>query len=251
MRRAFARGRDAHGRSSYELVAQHVAPGQRVLELGCGDGYLLTLAQEHGARGLGLELARAEAGFAQQRGAKVVVADAAKLPLAAASVEVVLSHFALSVMAALDAVCDEVDRVLVPGGRLVAMLGGGPALGEQPHGFDVLLSLLDERLRGRARAALGDRRAADPERFCGLWQARGYRVRWQRCELDFGGSVGQVWASLGACYDVARLTPHEARSLAAAFSRECARRFGARVPATMVAFLAQADKPAAQKPAAS
>lgn len=244
MRRAFARGRDASDRSSYELLAQHVAPGQRVLELGCGDGHLLTLAQQRGARVLGVDLARAELVRARQDGGAVVVADAAKLPLAAATVDVVLSHLAISVMAALEAVCDEVDRVLMPGGRLVALLGGGPALREQPHGFEVLLSLLDERLRGRPRAALGDRRAADPERFCALWQARGYRVSWQRCELDFSGSAGQVWANLAACYDVARLTPHEARALAAAFSRECMRRFGEHVPATMVTFLALAEKPA-------
>lgn len=244
MRRAFARGRDVEGRSSYQLLAEHAAPGQRVLELGCGDGHLVTLAQQRGAQALGVELARAEVLRAGAGGARVVVADAARLPLAPASMDLVLSHLALSVMAELDAVCDEVDRVLAPGGRLVALLGGGPALREPPEGFDVLLALFDERLRGRARAALGDRRAADPERFCALWQARGYRVRWQRHELDFGGSVGEVWASLAACYDVVRLTPHEARALAAAFARECARHFGERVPATMVTFLALAEKPA-------
>lgn len=245
MRRAFARGRDEQGRSSYQRLAALVQPGQRALELGCGDGHLVRLVQARGAQALGLDLAPSELAAARRGGALVVAADAARLPLASATMDVVLSHLALSVMDGLDAVCDEVDRVLAPGGRLVALLGGGPALREAPEGFDVLLSLLGARLRGRARAALGDRRAADPERFCALWQARGYAVRWERCELDFSGSVGEVWASLAACYDVVRLTPHEARSLAAELARECTRRFGPHVPAAMVTFVAQVEKPAA------
>lgn len=243
MRRAFARGRDGQGQSSYQRLAAYVRPGQRVLELGCGDGYLVELARARGAQALGLELARAELAEARGRGAHVVAADAAHLPLASATMDLVLSHLSLSVMDGLDAVCDEIERVLAPGGRLAAVLGGGPALREPEEGFDVLLALLGERLRGRARQALGDRRAADPERFCALWQARGYRTCWERFELDFSGSAGEVWASLAACYDVARLSPHEARAVAAELSRQCAQRFGARVPATMVAFVALVDKP--------
>ncbi len=44
-------------RADFDLIASWVQPGERVLDLGCGDGSLLRrLIEERGARGYGVEL---------------------------------------------------------------------------------------------------------------------------------------------------------------------------------------------------
>ncbi|MCM2426396.1 class I SAM-dependent methyltransferase [Streptomyces sp. RKAG337] len=47
--RSLARGRDAAGRSSYRILSDLVAGHRRVLDLGCGDGFLLEQVAEAGA----------------------------------------------------------------------------------------------------------------------------------------------------------------------------------------------------------
>ena len=45
------------GRPDFDLIASWVQPGERVLDLGCGDGALLKLLQKkRGARAWGVEL---------------------------------------------------------------------------------------------------------------------------------------------------------------------------------------------------
>ena len=44
-------------RSDWNIIAGWVQPGERVLDLGCGDGSLLKLLiEERGARGYGVEI---------------------------------------------------------------------------------------------------------------------------------------------------------------------------------------------------
>ena len=48
---------DLNRRRDLEIIADLVSPGDRVLDLGCGDGmFLRTLRQERGAEVLGIEI---------------------------------------------------------------------------------------------------------------------------------------------------------------------------------------------------
>ncbi|ROO52016.1 methyltransferase family protein [Micromonospora sp. Llam0] len=68
-----------------------------------------------------MDASAGELSAARGRGAGPLVrASAAALPVAGASVEVVVCSMALQVLAPLPAVLAEITRVLVPGGRLVA-----------------------------------------------------------------------------------------------------------------------------------
>lgn len=63
-------------RADLDLVAQMVAPGSRVLDLGCGDGDLLAaLIASRGCRGQGVEVSREALHACVARGVPVVEAD--------------------------------------------------------------------------------------------------------------------------------------------------------------------------------
>jgi methionine biosynthesis protein MetW len=59
-----------------ELIREHVEPGSRVIDLGCGDGRLLAMLRDtHGCDVLGVELDRDEVVAAVARGLPVIHAD--------------------------------------------------------------------------------------------------------------------------------------------------------------------------------
>jgi len=118
---------------SFAGVANHwplgrIEPGSVVLDLGCGAGTdLLIAAQMTGPSGrvIGVDmtpsmLARAHAS-AREMGIESVELHESMieaLPLDDASVDVVISNGVIDLVPDKDAVFDEIDRVLRPGGRL-------------------------------------------------------------------------------------------------------------------------------------
>jgi SAM-dependent methyltransferase len=118
---------------SFAGVANHwalgrIAPGEVVLDLGCGAGTdLLIAAQMTGAggRAIGVDmtsgmLERASTTAREMGLANVQLHESLieSLPLENASVDVVISNGVIDLVPDKDAVFDEIDRVLRPGGRL-------------------------------------------------------------------------------------------------------------------------------------
>jgi SAM-dependent methyltransferase len=118
---------------SFAGVANHwtlgrIDPGSIVLDLGCGAGTdLLIAAQMTGPTGrvIGvdmtssmLELARVSAREMGLEGLELHESLIEALPLEDASVDVVISNGVIDLVPDKDAVFDEIDRVLRPGGRL-------------------------------------------------------------------------------------------------------------------------------------
>ncbi|HNW92292.1 MAG TPA: class I SAM-dependent methyltransferase [bacterium] len=106
------------------LLAVKAAPGERLLDLGGGTGWVARLALRFGLRPLLVDLAPAmcrAARTAEPVAAvpfPVLAADAALLPLAAESVDLCFFNGALHHCPDPAAVLHEVRRVLAPGGRL-------------------------------------------------------------------------------------------------------------------------------------
>jgi SAM-dependent methyltransferase len=102
-------------------------PGSPVcLDVGCGTGLHFGAVAENGYTVVGLDLSADQLRVARSRNPRVVQADAARLPVADASVPVVVMTFTHSDVDDFPAVVREAARVLRPGGRLV-YLGVHPA----------------------------------------------------------------------------------------------------------------------------
>ena len=98
-------------------------PGQRVLDLGCGDGALSRRLVERGCLVVGVDTSVAQVGAARRAGIDARVADGEALPFEG-EFDAVFSNAALHWMKRPRAVIDGVFRALVPGGRFVAEFGG-------------------------------------------------------------------------------------------------------------------------------
>jgi trans-aconitate methyltransferase len=104
-----------------ELLAPK--PGERILDLGCGDGALTEKLRDAGAIVEGIDASEAMIEAAKKRGLKVRVLDAQKLDVEQVY-DAVFSNAALHWMLDPDAVIAGVRRALKPGGRFVGEFGG-------------------------------------------------------------------------------------------------------------------------------
>jgi SAM-dependent methyltransferase len=237
---AFARG------GTYHRLAALVPAGARVLDLGAGDGYLCGLLAARGARAIGVDFSHEElARFCGKcPGGAAVAARAQALPFADGSFDACICHLALMLMEDAPAVVGELGRVLAPGGRFGAVLGGGPVADadERSDGLHRFLAIAGPRL---ASPRLGDPRARSEagwrELFAG-WTELG----WERWEVDLGGSLEEVWRFLGSTYNLSREDVEAVHPEVAAALAELAGADG-RVPCRMVTWLGTARRPGSRR----
>lgn len=98
--------------------------GERILDLGCGDGQLTLRIAATGARVDGVDASAEMVAGARARGVNAVEGNAEALPQASAAYDAVFSNAALHWVRNQDAMMGEVHRVLRRGGRFVAEMGG-------------------------------------------------------------------------------------------------------------------------------
>jgi ubiquinone/menaquinone biosynthesis C-methylase UbiE len=219
----FGPGRMPDGQSSYEWLASRVRQTDAdVLELGCGDGYLLALMRGIApkARLTGLDMSRAELRRARRRfnASEVLLVEgwAQTLAFANESQDIVVSHMAIMLMEDVGRVVGEVERVLRGGGRVAAVVGrrGGDLPEVQRRFFGKLEALS----RGE------DRRISWPEdsRIHSEEGIRSLFANWSSAtvenaviEVDVGRDV--LWQFLQVAYYGAGLLSDDASSAMRAF----------------------------------
>lgn len=117
-------GAFVHGLAGGVLEWLAAGPGERVLDLGCGDGQLTQRIAGSGARVQGVDASPEMVAAACARGVAAEVAKAEALSFADATFDAVFSNAALHWVRDQDAMLAQVRRVLRPGGRFVAEMGG-------------------------------------------------------------------------------------------------------------------------------
>jgi SAM-dependent methyltransferase len=129
------------------LMEAAPTPTGTLLDLACGSAPLFGRRESRGY--IGVDFSIAELRVASRRGVGPLVrADAGRLPLADASVDVAVCSMALQILTPLPVVLGEVARVLRPGGLLVAMIPVSAPLtvGDRLRYGQILLGLRRSRL---------------------------------------------------------------------------------------------------------
>jgi demethylmenaquinone methyltransferase/2-methoxy-6-polyprenyl-1,4-benzoquinol methylase len=102
------------------IEALGMAPGSRVLDLGCGTGDLLFELGRKGVRGIGVDISAGMLSAARRRGAPGTLtrASADALPFPSTSCDGLACGFALRNFVSIEQVLTETARVLRPGARV-------------------------------------------------------------------------------------------------------------------------------------
>ncbi len=97
-------------------------PGERTIELGCGEGRVARDLSERGHRVIGVEPARTLVRHARDADAasSYVVADGAAVPCTTGAFDLVVAYNSLQVVADMRCTVQEAARLLHPGGHLCA-----------------------------------------------------------------------------------------------------------------------------------
>jgi SAM-dependent methyltransferase len=165
-----------HGAFVHELaegVLEWLAPrpGERILDLGCGDGKLTQRIGALGATVIGVDSSPEMVAAARALGVKADIGSAEKLPYPDHVFEAVFSNAALHWVRGQDEMMDEVRRVLRPGGRFVAEMGG--------HGNIAAIRIAFSAVLARhGHADLGERGNyyPTPETYARRLERHGFRV---------------------------------------------------------------------------
>ena len=146
-------------------------PGERILDLGCGDGQLTARIAAAGVDIRGADASAAMVAAARERGITADESPAESLPYPDASFDAVFSNAVLHWVRGQDEMMAEVHRVLKPGGRFVAEMGGH---GNVAAIHVALLAVLDRH--GFAHAEKGVNYYPTPDAYTRRLERCGFTV---------------------------------------------------------------------------
>jgi len=125
--------RFGEGPAARELAFEAIAAGgpRRLLEVGCGQGWMAErIARELGTEVIALDQSEHMVELTRARGIEAIVGDVQELPFEDAAFDTVVALWMLYHVRDVDLGLAEMERVLEPGGRLVAVTNAGEHLRE-------------------------------------------------------------------------------------------------------------------------
>ena len=170
--------RDEAGRNSYEWLAELVPDNESlcVLDLACGSGPLLKILFDRN-RNLnlkGIDMCPEELALAKTRlkntGVNLIESKAQNLKgINDNSIDLVLCHWALTLMDPITPVLDEIRRVLTSEGRFAALVDGPMnAASGYTEVHDLIYSYVQEEIPSYGKIDLGDSRIRGSESLSNL-----------------------------------------------------------------------------------
>ena len=170
--------RDEAGRNSYEWLAELVPDNEslRVLDLACGSGPLLKILfdRNKNLNLKGIDMCPEELALAKTRlintGVNLIESKAQNLKgIDDNSIDLVLCHWALTLMDPITPVLDEIRRVLTSEGRFAALVDGPMnAASGYTEVHDLIYSYAQEEIPSYGKIDLGDSRIRGSESLSNL-----------------------------------------------------------------------------------
>lgn len=194
-----------HYASSYECLAKDVATDATVLDLACGDGFLLSLLSTRTL--IGIDMSAGELAAAQQRlsaRATLLHGKAQSLPLENRSCDEVLCHMALMLMDQLDIVLSEIHRVLKPNGRFSFVIGSAAPASAVMDAYVTRLRALYKHETARA-LRFGDHRLGKEEGIISALSPYFSQINIEKITLSRRYTPAEIWTWFEGCYDLAFL----------------------------------------------
>jgi SAM-dependent methyltransferase len=151
-----------------ELLAAR--PGERILDLGCGDGALTERLVALGCDVVGIDGSAEQVAAARRRGVDARVMDGRRLDFSA-EFDAVFTNMALHWMVPADDVIDGVWRALRRGGRFVGQFGGRGCIATVVEAIHAALAR-----RGLDGRLLNPWYFPGADDYAGRLEARGFRV---------------------------------------------------------------------------
>jgi SAM-dependent methyltransferase len=153
-----------------------IAPGQRVLDVGCGTGVITAAAADRGANTVGLDPAETYLEFARRErshaNASYELGDAHHIGHPDASFDAVVSTLALDVIPDADRVAEEMRRVTRPGGTVASAIHDFRGAFAPIFMFWDIASVLDSRAQA-VRDGMLSHPLVWPQGQANMWRAVG------------------------------------------------------------------------------
>ncbi|MFM0093401.1 class I SAM-dependent methyltransferase [Paraburkholderia sediminicola] len=196
--------------SSYHALASMVPADNKalsVLDIGCGDGHLLSLLAGRKHRGLrlaGVDMSDGELDVARSvlpNDISLLKERAQELSIATGTIDVVLSHMALMLMDDIEQVLSEIHRILRPCGTLAFIVGGKGLLEpvRQLYLNELRPILREEKISLR----LGDARTSTGEGWRTLLSSSFTDCKLADVDLEVSTTPSEFWDFfLSTTYDV-------------------------------------------------
>jgi len=144
-------------------------PGERILDVGCGEGTLTRKIMARGADVLGVDDSPEMVRFAREKGVDAVLMDAADM-LFAGEFDAAFSNAVLHWVLEKERAARAIFRALKPAGRFAGEMGGEGNLAALREALDTELVI-----RGYVPPVEASNWYASPEEFAAVYEAAGFR----------------------------------------------------------------------------
>ena len=215
--------RDNAGRNSYEWLADVVPniDNTRVLDLACGSGLLLKILNDRNAKFqlTGVDMSSDELKLAKERlsesKVELIKSRAQDLKLIGSnSIDVVVCHWALTLMDPISPVLNEIHRILSVDGIFGALVDGpmGAAPGYKDI-HDLIYNYVQAEIPSYGEIELGDPRIRGTESLSNLVLSTfpASNVTVETSVVSMEGPVTEVAKTAAEFFYAAFVLPHEAR----------------------------------------